>query len=318
MSASPLRHPNAVSHAGATGMMVLATALWAVSLIAPLVLSTYSPVEITLSRFFFYGAASACILVARYRAVPLARVHWWRAAFYGLAGNILVSVLVSFAVQDTGAEIVIPIIGFLPVCVSVAGSRSLPMAKWRRLIVPFALFAVGLGVVLFVQRGVEAHDARFSWRGVAAASATVVIWTWYALSNEQFLRRNPSVSGAHWSCAVGLMTLLGAFLVAIVTVVFSGDGFVMLHPQVSAGNLVLFLVVTLTLGLGTSLLATSLFNYASHSLPMGLVGQLLIMETVFGIAYACVYHQALPPLAQTMGILLVLLGIWLSARVLLR
>jgi drug/metabolite transporter (DMT)-like permease len=318
VSASPLRHPSAVSHAGAAGMMVLATALWAVSLIAPLVLKTYSPVEITLSRFFFYGAASACILLTRYRANPLGRLRWCRAAFYGLAGNLVVSVLVSFAVQDTGAEIVIPIIGFLPICVSVAGSRALPLATWRRLIAPFGLFAIGLCIVLFVQSSAGSHEAHFSWRGVAAASATVLIWTWYALSNERFLRQNPSVSGAHWSCAIGLMTLLVSLLVAIVTVMLSGSGLVTFHSRMSDGTLPVFLVVTLTLGLGTSLLATSLFNYASHSLPMGLVGQLLIMETVFGIAYACVYHQALPPLSQTVGTLLVLSGIWLSARILLR
>lgn len=75
----------------------------------------------------------------------------------------------------------------------------------------------------------------------------------------------------------------------------SHGGAAAFHSHGNEQSMVLFVVVTLALGVGTSWLATSLFNYASHSLPMGLVGQLLILETVFGIAYTCIYHQSLPP-----------------------
>jgi drug/metabolite transporter (DMT)-like permease len=299
-------------------MMVFATALWAFSLIAPLLLSAYTPVEITLSRYFCYGVVSFSLLLGRYRTRPLNKSQWCRAAVYALAGNIVVSILVSFAVQDTGAEIVIPIVGFLPVCVSLAGSRALPRATWLRLIVPFCVFVVGLVIVLFVQSGEEAHHAHVSWRGVAAVLATVVIWTWYALSNENFLRSNPGLSGTHWSCAVGVVTLLLTCTFIVVAMSMSHEGASAFLSRGSARSTMSFVVVSLALGVGTSWLATSLFNYASHSLPMSLVGQLLILETVFGIAYTCIYHQALPPLSQTAGTLLVLAGIWFSARALLK
>ncbi|KNH03978.1 Integral membrane protein [Candidatus Burkholderia brachyanthoides] len=94
-------------------MMVFATARWAFSLIAPLLLISYTPVGITLSHYLCYGAVSLFLLLSRYRARRLSKSQWYRAALYALAGNILVSILVSFAVQDTGAEIVIPIVGFL-------------------------------------------------------------------------------------------------------------------------------------------------------------------------------------------------------------
>jgi drug/metabolite transporter (DMT)-like permease len=69
---------------------------------------------------------------------------------------------------------------------------------------------------------------------------------------------------------------------------------------------------------GTSWLATALFNRASHELPMGLVGQLVVLETVFGNLYVCLYKHTIPPMTQTAGMLLSLVGIWLSARMLLR
>ncbi|MGF6261872.1 drug/metabolite transporter (DMT)-like permease [Paraburkholderia youngii] len=297
-------------------MMIFATALWAFALIAPLLLSSYTPVEITLSRYLWYGVVSLVLLLARYRARRLSVPQWCRAAAYALAGNILVSILVSFAVQDTGAEVVIPIVGFLPVCVSLAGSRTLPAAKWLKLILPFCVFVVGLAIVLFVESNHDGRQSGFSWRGVAAVLATVLIWTWYAISNEDFLRRNRAVSGTHWSCAVGVMTLLLSS--AFIAVGLAHGGAAAFHSHSTEQTLALFVVVTLALGVGTSWLATSLFNYASHSLPMGLVGQLLILETVFGIAYTCVYHQSLPQLSQAVGTLLVLVGIWFSARVLLK
>ena len=299
-------------------MLVLATALWAVALIAPLLLSGYSPIEITLSRFFFYGAASTGILVSRYRGRSLSRTLWCRAAAYALAGNILVSVLVSFGVQDTGAEIAVPINGLLPICVSLAGSHSLPREKWQRLILPFALLALGLCIVLLVRKNDDMQVARLSWQGVAAVAASVLLWTWYAISNERFLRRNPSISGAHWSSAIGAMTLFIAFVMAVADVAFMETSVEALKTQATERSVLPFLIVTLTLGVGTSWLATSLFNYASHSLPMGLVGQFLTIETLFGIAYTCIYHQVLPSPSQTAGSMLVILGIWLSSRVLLR
>jgi drug/metabolite transporter (DMT)-like permease len=318
VSATPLGHPQPVSQAGAASMMVFATALWAFSLIAPLLLSSYTAVEITLSRYLCYGGVSLALLLARYRARPLGISQWFRAALYALAGNILVSVLVSFAVQDTGAEVVIPIVGFLPVCVSLAGSRALPAAEWLKLILPFCVFAVGLAIVLFVQRSHDARQTNVSWLGVAAVLATVVIWTWYALSNEGFLRRNRAVSGTHWSCAVGVMTLLWSCVFIAVGLATAHNWGAAFRSSGNEQSPALFVAVTLALGVGTSWLATSFFNYASHALPMGLVGQLLILETVFGIAYTCIYHQSLPPISQAVGTLLVLVGIWLSARVLLK
>ncbi|MEM5456302.1 hypothetical protein VSR69_15895 [Paraburkholderia phytofirmans] len=194
----------------------------------------------------------------------------------------------------------------------------MPLAKWLRLILPFCVFVTGLALLLSVQSGGEAHHASFPWHGAAAVLATVVIWTWYALSDESFLRQNAALSGTHWSCAVGVMTLLLSFVCIAVAISASHDGAAVFHFRGNERSKVLFVVVSLALGSGTSWLATSLFNYASHSRPMGLVGQLLILETIFGIAYTCIYHQSLPPLSQAVGTLLVLAGIWFSARVLLK
>jgi len=294
--------------------MIAATGLWAISLIAPLVLAAWSPAEITAGRYVSYGLVSAVILFARYRDCRLGLQRWMRAAFYGLSGNVAVSILVSFAIQNAGAEVVIPIIGLLPISISVAGSRHLSAATWRRLLIPFMLVTLGLAVVLAVQANTSGGSGRLTWSGTTAALLSVCIWTWYALSNARFLQNNPSVTSAHWSCAVGVATLLFCFVIVVVH--FHSDRGPFLVRNIQQGW-PLFMLVTVTLGVGTSWLATALFNRASNALPMGLVGQLVILETLFGILYICLYKHTTPPPAQAGGMLLSIAGIWLSARVLL-
>lgn len=302
---------------GAALLMIVATSLWGVSFVAPLILNAYSPMQITFGRFFFYGIISIAILLSTYSRRPLGVRAWIRAGAYGLAGNILFSILVSFGIQDTGAEVCIPMIGLLPICVSIAGNRHLPAATWRRLLVPFAMITVGLGVVLVAQSGLLVRSVRFSWPGVAAIAVTVIVWTWYAISNSRFLRENPDISSGHWSSAIGVAT----FVLAAAIAGFRASQIGNLLPGASASHpheLVLFVAVTLVLGVGASWLATILFNRASHALPMTLVGQLIVLETIFGIAYVCLYQRSLPPLSQACGMALSILGIWLSARELLK
>jgi drug/metabolite transporter (DMT)-like permease len=318
MNATELRQSPPLSFSGAALLMIIATALWGVSFVAPLMLHEYSPLDITSGRFLFYGIVSAAILFAKYRDHPLGWRAWSRAAVYGFTGNILFSILVSFGVQDTGAEVVIPIIGLLPICVSVAGNRHLPAATWRRLLVPFAMVACGLGVVLAVQSGILVQHVRLSWPGVFAVVVIVIVWTWYAISNSRFLRTNPAITSAHWSCAIGVATFVLSIAMAALNAVGTRGvlphAFLQEHTQDTA----LFIVITMVLGIGSSWLATIFFNRASHSLPMGLVGQLIVLETIFGITYACIYQHTLPPAPQAAGMVLAIAGIWLSARELLK
>jgi drug/metabolite transporter (DMT)-like permease len=305
------------SSLGPIGSMVAATGLWAVSLIAPLILNAYSPVEITAGRYVFYGMVSAAFLVTRYRHRRLGARHWMRAAFYGLFGNLAVSVPVSFAIQSTGAAVVIPIIGMLPICISVAGSRHLPAATWGRLFLPFVLVTVGLVLVLTVQSNALGGGSGLAWRGAAAAGLAVAIWTWYALSNARFLRGNPQVTSSHWSCAIGVATLM--LCLAIIAIHLLGDhGLAFVQDRQIRQGWQRFVLVTMILGVGTSWMATAFFNRASLVLPMGLVGQLVVLETLFGIAYVCLYEHTMPPRMQAGGMLLSITGIWLSARELLR
>jgi drug/metabolite transporter (DMT)-like permease len=317
MDATELSKARQLSFNSGLIFMILATALWALTFVAPLWLQAWSPVEITAGRFFFYGLVSIVVLLTRYRHRRLSYRHWLRAATYGFAGNILFSLLVSFGVQNTGAEVVVPISGLTPICISIVGARKMPWSTWRKLFLPFLMLTIGLGIVLVEQSGILNHEARLSWPGVVAVVVTVATWTWYAISNARFLRANPTISGTQWSCAVGASTFaLGAVMGCAAAL--NGHGPAIGELTFDGPGVALFVLTAAALGLGTSWAGGILFNRASHALPMNLVGQLIVLETVFGIAYTCVLKQTMPPVAQAAGMALAIAGIWLSARQLLK
>lgn len=59
-----------------------------------------------------------------------------------------------------------------------------------------------------------------------------------------------------------------------------------------------------------------LFNIASTRLPVALTGQLIVFETIFGVAYVFLAEGRPPAPVELVGFALSILGIWLSIRVL--
>jgi drug/metabolite transporter (DMT)-like permease len=294
-------------------LMLLATSMWGGSFVAPLILRGFTPIEITLGRYFFYGAVSVVLWLTWYRRQHLSPRAWRLAFLYAVAGHIGFSGLVTFGIQQAGAEVCVPLIGVLPVCVSVFGNARLSELRWGSLAPPLAVVSIGLLGVLVIESGLWRHEVRLSLVGIASIVLTIVMWTWYAVHNAVFLRKHPEISGGAWACAVGIATFGIALAGTAMRLVGVPD-------SVSASTLGrdagVFLAVTLFLGCGSSWMASVLFNRASTRLPMSLVGELIVLETIFGLAYVYVYQWALPPWPELIGVSLVFWGIVWSIRVL--
>jgi drug/metabolite transporter (DMT)-like permease len=79
-------------------------------------------------------------------------------------------------------------------------------------------------------------------------------------------------------------------------------------------QLMSFLLWTAVIGLGSSWIATLLWNKASQSLPTSLTGQLIVSETVFSLLYGFFYEKRLPAIWESISIVLIILGVFLSIR----
>ncbi len=294
-------------------LMLMVTAMWGVSFLAPIVLTAYTPIEITIGRYFFYGTISFVFWLWRYRKRVRSKA-WAMALIYAVTGNLGFSILVSYGIQTAGPIVAIPIIGMLPLTVAIFGNASLSELPWEKLFLPLAVIASGLFAVLGMESGLfTAQAIETSWSGIGAVVVTVFMWTWFAISNARFLRENKDINSGAWACLVGMATLVISILWETgVTWAEPGSG--LIGKLAIRDDAVIFIGLSVFLGIGASWAAGWLFNKASIALPMNLVGQLIVLETVFGIFYVCLYERQVPPAIELAGICAILIGISLSVR----
>src|SRR5262245_2033822 len=122
-----------------------AGALWGLVFLAPEVVRAFSPLQLSIGRYLCYGAIAAVLLAPRWRALA-PRLSWrrWGHLFWlALAGNTLYYILLSTAVQTGGIAMASLVMGFLPVAVTIVGSREHGAVPLRRLLPSLLLCAAG-------------------------------------------------------------------------------------------------------------------------------------------------------------------------------
>lgn len=295
------------------GAMLGATALWGISLAAPALLPDVSAPDLVAGRYLVYGLISV-LLVLRGGSETFAvlRRHWLRASIYAVSANCGFYLLVTFAVRRAGPELAIATVGLLPICVSVAGNAAFQEATWSRLVLPSLVFASGLLAIGWSRITGNAAAGYTAFLGISAVVLAISGWSWYAVSNARFLRDRPDVGAQIWSSVIGIATLVVSL------------GWILLRPWVQVshatygisrtssflGQLTLGLIaMSVVLGVFSSWYATLLFNRASKLLPMALVGQLVVCETIFGVAYVHLLSHAPIAPATLVGFTLAIIGI---------
>src|SRR5690606_34490449 len=110
-------------------------------------------------------------------------------------------------VQLGGIAITSLIIGFLPVAVTIIGSRDKQAVPLKKLSLSLALCAGG--VILVGWRTLVAPAAGNtleSLGGLLCAVGALASWTWYAVRNSRWLMRAPHLLVSDWNIASGIAT----------------------------------------------------------------------------------------------------------------
>jgi drug/metabolite transporter (DMT)-like permease len=301
-----------------------AGAFWGMTFIAPLMVSGFSSVDVTVGRFVACGVFALLLMVAR----PLSqrwRTHRpstssaWNLptlqqalaalglSVLGYTGYYLLLVL---AIQDAGAALPVLIIGTIPLWVMVLGK---PQAlRWVALLP--GLLLTGFGLLLMMQATSHelGHDTAAAsggqlLRGVLYATGAMASWTAFGLLNAAWLRRHPEVNSTDWANWLGVAAGVGALLLWALV----GTDWASLSTREGFGNFVLVCTIT---GIGSAWVAAVLWNMASRRLSPSLAGQLIVSETVFGLVYAFLWDASWPAPLQLMACVLFLLGILASIR----
>jgi len=267
-----------------------AGALWGLVFLAPELVRAFTPLDLTIGRYLAYGAISALLIAPRWRALfgRVGRDGLVALCWLALAGNTLYYILLASAVQTGGIAMTSLVIGFLPVAVTIIGSRQRDAVPLARL-APSLLLCAG-GAVCIGWQAVAAPasgSVAAQVTGLLCAIGALVSWTGFAVGNRSWLGRLGDVSAHDWNLMIGVVTGAQALLLipaALVVGTAAHDG----------GEWLRFAGVSAGVALFASIAGNALWNRMSRLLPLTLVGQMILFETLFALIYGFLWEQRLP------------------------
>ena len=287
-----------------------ACGLWGAIYMVPTLLPEFSPLQITFARFGLYGVVALCIflpraaqLLPRIRKADLLRLAW-----LALVGNIAYFAVAATAVQWVGVPVTSLIVGLVPVLVPLMARNTAGALPLRRLAMPLLLIVLGIVTInsqalrLALSAG-GTGGARYAG-GVFMAVLALLAWSRYAIDNNRFLR-DSSFNGSEWSTLWGLVVGVMSLLLAALWWWLAPAG----TQQIAPARWQAFWLLCLGMAIFCSWLGNLAWNAASVRLPVALMGQLVVFETLFTLLYHFAWEKRLPGWTECLAIALILAGI---------
>lgn len=286
-----------------------AGAFWGLVFLVPLVLSDFAPMQLVASRYLAYGLVALLLLVPRWPKVvsQLGRAEWRALVWLSMLGNILYYVLLVTAVQWAGGASTALIIGLLPLVVTMVGARDAGAMRFMALLPPLllSLFWVALvgidGILNELAKGGQGGNVLLRVGGLLCAVAALLSWSAYSILNTRWLERRSDISSHDWSLLTGIVT--GALALLLVLPAF--------WHSAAHGNIawIRFWGVSVGVAIFASVVGNACWNRASRLLPMTLMGQMIIFETVFALIYGFLWEQRLPSGLELLAIVCLIAGV---------
>jgi drug/metabolite transporter (DMT)-like permease len=295
--------------------------MWGMVFLVPELLTAFTPIEMAVGRYIAYGLIAAALVAPKMGGLlrRLDRSDYFALLRHALSGNIIYYMFLALGVKLAGVAPTSLIIGVLPITVTLMGHKDHGAVPLRQLALPLLVVAAGIACInidVFTHDSSGAGvDSLHKLLGVLCATGALVCWTWYAVDNARYLKRNPHFSSGEWSALYGLSSGLIALLIgAVAMAIFHGD-VTGAAGEASGRNWGWFWLVNALLALGASVIGNHLWNVASRSVPVTLSGQLILFETLFALLYGFIYKQQMPRLLELAAIVLLTSGVLWSVRV---
>ena len=298
------------------GFVISACFLWGLIFVVPQFMVGYSPLEIALARYFFYGLLSAIFLLG-WRRDLFRQLSWTvlrKALWFGLIANILYYPCLVLSIKYATPVIATLIFGLSPIAIALYGNWKQKECSFSSLIVPILGIATGLVLVNWPALRESSLDGSLGdyCLGIFFGLVSVGLWTYYAVSNARFLKTVGEMSSLNWSSIVGVATLAWVLLFMGASVLYEGPTafawkYLTLHPEMQS-----FMLGGLALGFFSTWLGMYLWNLGSSRLPVSFAGQLTVFETIFGLSFVFIVDQQLPSFIEMIGASLMISGVIFS------
>ncbi|HEX7915791.1 DMT family transporter [Rudaea sp.] len=283
-----------------------AGALWGLVFLAPELARGFSPLQLSVGRYLCYGLIAAVLIAPRWRALTQHIHHrqWWNLVWLAFAGNTLYYILMSNAVQTGGIAMTSLVIGFLPVAVTIIGSRDRNAVPLHRLLPSLLLCAAGavcIGWQVLARPTIAANGQQMI--GLLCAIGALASWTAYAVGNARCLIRLQHVSSHDWNLLIGIVTGLQNLVLLPLALVLE-------TAQHSTGEWMRFGAVSIGVAVLASIVGNALWNRMSRLLPLTLVGQMILFETVFALIYGFLWERRWPTSLEMAALALVVMSVF--------
>lgn len=273
---------------------IAAGALWGLVFLLPEVVRGFGPMELTIGRYLAYGTIAAFLIGPRWHSLfaKLGRKEWIALFWLAFTGNTLYFLFLTKAVHWGGIAMTSLIVGMVPVAVTIVGSRQSGAVSLRRLM-PSILFCIASALAIGADAFTDLLNAKSAlpFLGLLAAIGSLVSWTIFALMNSQYLARLQEISAHDWSLLIGLTAgVQGLMMLPIALATVSLD-----HSSAEWGH---FALACVGIALLASIGGNGFWNQANRYLPLTLVGQMVLFETIFALLYAFWWEGRGPTIAE--------------------
>lgn len=288
-----------------TACGVGAGAMWGLVFLAPKVAPDASPMLMSAGRYLAYGLIAALLLAPRWRTVTaLLDVKAWRALVWlSLAGNIVYYLFLVVSVHFAGVAASALIVGMVPVVVAVWGLRDPDAPPLREVGPPILLAALAVALIGWesLSRDGAGRDASSVLIGLGCGLAALLSWSAYAVGNSRWMARLPQVSAHDWSLLTGVVTGGFALLLAVPALLGAGDA--------TADQWARLAAVSVGVAVLASIVGNAFWNQASRLLPLSMLGQMIVFETLFAFLYGYLWEGRGPTVIEVVAMILMVVSV---------
>ena len=299
--------------------------IWGLAFLIPyMTKSTIDPILLTTGRYGAYGLLSIILIMTVSRSVlqTLYYKDWLWAMAFAFTGNVGYYFLLILSIRFSDITTAALILGITPITFVIYGNILQREFPFRQLLVPLTLILTGL-ISLYWSKLSSAqsiNETESVLLGIFFVLLALSLWTWYGVQNAKYLKQKQndqsSLTDSDWSVAIGAcsfgITILILFIFSITGI---WDPFVVKKAFKTVQLTMTYIGVSLVLGILVSYYATVLWNRLSRTLPVSLVGQLLVFETISSILYGAAVDWTLPPTNEILSICIILLGVVFGIRI---
>lgn len=297
-------------------LAVLTYLLWGATFITTYFIPDYPGIYVGLGRAVLIGFFSLIVFAVYPRKFKCLSSADWKAAFFlSIFGQLLQPICFFFSVIYAGTAISSICFGICPVLIALisnsqAKMKSEPYVKIKTLILPLLLICFGfifcnLTELLYVDSSNRAVEDTLI--GLAFGISSSCFLTFYSIKNAEWLRNNRQVGATEWFSTQCISLLPLAIALYGLTCWLDAS-----MPTLLGSQPVLFTFVMFLMAMFGSFVPGITFNLAAARIPTSLLGQLITLETFFGIVFGQIVQRAWPSTLLSVGLGFFLFGVIVS------